>query len=116
MTPSSRHIAIVAPSGYAADPEALNRAATRLRAQGHQVHDFCSAFEKYQRFAASDADRVQQLHDAARHPEVEIVIALRGGYGLSRLLPTIDFGLLASNAVGTAKVKYPLVSGMVAAE
>jgi muramoyltetrapeptide carboxypeptidase len=97
MTPTSRHIAIVAPSGYAADPEALNRAATRLRAQGHQVHDFCSAFKKYQRFAASDADRVQQLHDAARHPEVEIVIALRGGYGLSRLLPTIDFGLLADS-------------------
>ena len=97
MTPTSRHIAIVAPSGYAADPEALNRAATRLRAQGHQVHDFCSAFEKYQRFAANDADRVRQLHDAARHPEVEIVIALRGGYGLSRLLPAIDFGLLADS-------------------
>ena len=97
MTPSSRHIAIVAPSGYAADPEALNRAATRLRAKGHQVHDFCSAYEKHQRFAASDANRVRQLHDAARHPEVEIVIALRGGYGLSRLLPAIDFGLLASS-------------------
>jgi muramoyltetrapeptide carboxypeptidase len=97
MTSTSRHIAIVAPSGYAADPEALHRAATRLRAQGHQVHDFCSAYAKYQRFAASDADRVRQLHDAARHPEVEIVIALRGGYGLSRLLPAIDFELLASS-------------------
>ena len=97
MTSTSRHIAIVAPSGYAADPEALHRAATRLRAQGHQVHDFCSAYAKYQRFAASDADRVRQLHDAARHPAVEIVIALRGGYGLSRLLPAIDFELLASS-------------------
>ena len=97
MTFSSRHIAIVAPSGYAADPEALRRAATRLRAQGHQVHDFCSAYDKYQRFAATDADRLQQLHDAARHPEVEILIALRGGYGLSRLLPAIDFRLLAES-------------------
>jgi muramoyltetrapeptide carboxypeptidase len=97
MTFSSRHIAIVAPSGYAADPEALRRAATRLRAQGHLVHDFCSAYDKYQRFAATDADRLQQLHDAARHPEVEILIALRGGYGLSRLLPAIDFRLLAES-------------------
>ncbi len=97
MTQPSRHIAIVAPSGYAADPEALGRAVKRLQAQGHQVHDFCSAYEKHQRFAASDADRVRQLHDAARHPEVEIVIALRGGYGLSRLLPAIDFGLLADS-------------------
>lgn len=97
MTQSSRHIAVVAPSGYAADPEALTRAITRLHAQGHQVHDFCSAYQKHQRFAASDADRVAQLHASARHPEVEIVIALRGGYGLSRLLPAIDFDLLAAS-------------------
>ena len=77
MTQSSRHIAIVAPSGYAADPEALTRAITRLHAQGHQVHDFCSAYEKHQRFATSDAGRVAQLHAAARHPEVEIVLALQ---------------------------------------
>jgi muramoyltetrapeptide carboxypeptidase len=97
MTLRPRHIAIVAPSGYPADPEALDRAVTRLRALGHQVHDFCSTYPKHQRFAASDAQRVDQLHAAARHPETEIVMALRGGYGLSRLLPEIDFGLLAAS-------------------
>lgn len=97
MTIRSRHIAIVAPSGYAADPEALDRAIARLRAQGHQVHDLCSGQPRHQRFAASDDARIEQLHAAARHPEAEIVIALRGGYGLSRLLPSIDFGLLAAS-------------------
>lgn len=97
MTIRPRHIAIVAPSGYAADPEALDRAVTRLRAQGHQVHDFCSGHSRHQRFAAGDEERVAQLHAAARHPDAEIVIALRGGYGLSRLLPAIDFGLLAAS-------------------
>lgn len=92
-----RHIAIVAPSGYAADPEALDRAIQRLRGQGHQVRDFCSSYPTYQRFAASDAHRIEQLHAAARDPEVEIVIALRGGYGLSRLMPAIDFSLLADS-------------------
>jgi muramoyltetrapeptide carboxypeptidase len=97
MTLRPRHIAIVAPSGYAADPEALNRAMTRLRAQGHQVHDFCSTHPRHQRFAASDVQRLEQLHAAARHPDVEIVMALRGGYGLSRLLPAIDFDLLGAS-------------------
>ena len=97
MSIRPRHIAIVAPSGYAADPEALDRAIARLRAQGHQVHDFCSVHPRQQRFAASDDERVGQLHAAARHPEAEIIIALRGGYGLSRLLPSIDFGLLAAS-------------------
>lgn len=97
MTTRSRHIAIVAPSGYAADPEAVDRAIQRLRGQGHQVHDFCSPYPTYQRFAASDAQRIEQLHAAVRDPAVEIVIALRGGYGLSRLLPAIDFALLADS-------------------
>jgi muramoyltetrapeptide carboxypeptidase len=37
------------------------------------------------------------LHAAARNPQVQIVIALRGGYGMSRLLPRIDYDLLAQS-------------------
>ncbi len=59
------------------------------------MQDFSADGSRYQRFAATDAGRIAQLHAAAMHPEVEIVIALRGGYGLSRLLPDIDFPMLA---------------------
>ena len=97
MNSSSRHIAIVAPSGYASDREAYTRAVKHLIDLGHRVHDFSSANARYQRFAATDAERVAQLHAAAEHPDVELVIAVRGGYGLSRLLPTIDFPLLAKS-------------------
>ncbi len=97
MNSSSRHIAIVAPSGYASDREAYARAVKHLIDLGHRVHDFSSANARYQRFAATDAERVAQLHAAAEHPDVELVIAVRGGYGLSRLLPTIDFPLLAKS-------------------
>ncbi len=92
-----RTIAIVAPSGYAADPAAFQRGLERLRALGHTVKDLSATANKHQRFAADDAARLAQLHAAARDPEVEIVIALRGGYGLSRLLPDIDFALLAAS-------------------
>ena len=92
-----RTIAIVAPSGYAADTAAFQRGLARLRALGHTVKDLSAAGDKHQRFAASDEARLAQLHAAASDPEVEIVIALRGGYGLSRLLPEIDFGLLAAS-------------------
>ncbi len=90
-------IAVVAPSGYAADPAAFQRGLDRLRSLGHTVKDFSAASGKHQRFAASDADRIAQIHAAARDTEVELVIALRGGYGLSRLLPDIDFGLIAAS-------------------
>ena len=97
MTPQPHHIAIVAPSGYAPDEAAYRRGLQRLREQGHTVHDLSAGAWRYQRFSASDAERVAQLHAAATHPDAEIVIAVRGGYGLSRLLPEIDFSLLASS-------------------
>ena len=98
MNPSvqPRTIAIVAPSGYAADPAAFQRGLERLRALGHTVKDLSATAAKHQRFAATDGERLAQLHAAATDPEVDLVIALRGGYGLSRLLPDIDFKLLAS--------------------
>lgn len=90
-------IAVVAPSGYAADPAAFQRGLERLRALGHTVKDFSATAQKHQRFAATDAERLAQIHAAARDPEVEVVIALRGGYGLSRLLPGIDFKRIADS-------------------
>ncbi len=97
MTMPPRHIAIIAPSGYATDQAAYLRALQHLRDLGHQIHDFSAADTHYQRFAATDAERLAQLHNAAKHPDVELVIALRGGYGLSRLLADIDFDLLANS-------------------
>ncbi len=90
-------IAVVAPSGYAADPAAFRRGLERLRALGHTVKDLSAASGKHQRFAATDAERIAQIHAAARDTEVELVMALRGGYGLSRLLPDIDFRLIADS-------------------
>ena len=97
------HIAVVAPSGYAADPAAFARGLDHLRALGHTVQDFSARGTREQRFAASDAERVAQLHAAALDPDVELVITLRGGYGLSRLLPAIDFKLLTRSVLEGGK-------------
>ena len=93
----SLNIGVIAPSGYAADTAAYQQGLERLRSLGHSVKDFSASSPRYQRFAATDAQRIEQIHAAARDPEIELVIALRGGYGLSRLLPAIDFKLLASS-------------------
>ena len=97
------HIAVVAPSGYAPDPAAFTRGLEHLRSLGHTVQDFSANGTREQRFAASDAERVAQLHAAALDPDVEMVIALRGGYGLSRLLPAIDFNLLTRSVLEGGK-------------
>ncbi|MFC7517686.1 muramoyltetrapeptide carboxypeptidase [Herbaspirillum sp. GCM10030257] len=90
-------IAIVAASGYAADPDAVARATTQLESRGCRVKNFYDAERKHLRFGGTDALRLQQLHAAAADPEVDVVMALRGGYGLSRLLPALDCEQLAAS-------------------
>jgi muramoyltetrapeptide carboxypeptidase len=90
-------IAIVAPGGYAPDEAGYLRALAWLRSAGCVVHEYYRPAEKHQRFGATDAARAAQLHAAAANPEVDIVLALRGGYGMSRLLPMLDIGALASS-------------------
>ena len=96
-------IGVVAPSGYAADPAAFARGLAHLRSLGHTVQDFSASGTRELRFAGTDEQRIAQLHAAARDPSIEIVIALRGGYGLSRLVPAIDLKLLADSVINGGK-------------
>ncbi|MDO8304726.1 muramoyltetrapeptide carboxypeptidase [Herminiimonas sp.] len=95
--PDGPVVAIVAPSGYAPNPAAVELGLATLQAQGCRVHNFTDVSNKFQRFGASDNARIAQLYAAAQDPEVDIVLALRGGYGLTRLLPALDFGMLAAS-------------------
>ena len=90
-------IAIIGLSGYATDAVAYKQGIARCQALGHTVHDYTASDKKFQRFADSDEGRLEQLVAAVNNPEVELIIALRGGYGLSRLLPQIDFASLAES-------------------
>ena len=90
-------LAIVAPGGYAPDPEAINRGIARLEAQGILVHNYYEHEARHQRFGASDEGRLAQLNAAAADPDVQVVMAIRGQYGMSRLLPHIDFERMAAS-------------------
>lgn len=91
-------VAIISPSSYAVDEAAYYRGLALLETQGCQVHSYYDAQKIHHRFAASDEERIAQFHAAAQNPDVHIVMALRGGYGLSRILPQLDFAMLAASA------------------
>jgi muramoyltetrapeptide carboxypeptidase len=90
-------IAIVATGGYAPDGAALVRAIEGLRAAGHTVNCHYQPEGRHQRFGGTDKSRLAQLHAAMLDPDVQIILALRGGYGTSRLLDAIDYDLLAAS-------------------
>lgn len=90
-------VAIVAPSGYPADEDTVARGIALLQEQGCQVHNYYDAAGSYQRFGGTPASCQAQLEAATANPAVQIIMALRGGYGLSRLLPTLNLEQMAAS-------------------
>jgi muramoyltetrapeptide carboxypeptidase len=90
-------VAIVAPGGYAQDERALMRATDLLQSYGCRVRHYHEPSARHQRFGGTDDARAAHLHAVAQDPEIRIVLALRGGYGMSRLLHALDFGALAAS-------------------
>ena len=97
MTIPKLGIALIAPAGYAPEPEAIPRGVARLEAQGILVHNYYRHEDRHQRFGATDAGRLAQLEAAAADPDVQVVMAIRGSYGITRLLPDIDFERMAAS-------------------
>ncbi|MGZ8291093.1 MAG: muramoyltetrapeptide carboxypeptidase [Telluria sp.] len=97
MSTKKPGIGIVAPSGYTLDDAALERGIKLLEARGHAVNNYFDTAKVFQRFGGTDEARLAQLQAAACDPDVDVVIALRGQYGLTRLLPRIDFRTMADS-------------------
>ncbi len=89
-------IYLISPSGAVADPATLDLAMERLRAMGFRVAADRTALAVHERFAGTDKQRLASIQRALKqkHP---VVMATRGGYDLSRLLPHIDWQAVADS-------------------
>ncbi|MET0856392.1 MAG: muramoyltetrapeptide carboxypeptidase [Telluria sp.] len=90
-------IAIIAPGGRAPDDAALALGVERLEQRGCLVHNYYDPAHDFQRFGGTDDGRLAQLEAAVADPDVQVVMALRGQYGITRLLPRIDFEAIAAS-------------------
>lgn len=88
-------LTLFSPSGAVQRRDAVRLAARRLQQRGFQVDVDADALARLQRFAGDDAQRLAALHRVAQAAP-SVAMACRGGYGLSRLLPAIDWTLLAT--------------------
>jgi muramoyltetrapeptide carboxypeptidase len=92
-------IALVAPSGRLEEGIA-DGAARFFAGRGWQVQAGESCFAGDMRFAGPDDLRLRDLQGFASDRRIDVVLAARGGYGLSRLLDGLDFAAIrAANPV-----------------
>jgi len=91
-------LAVIAPAGPP-KPDQLEQVPALLAAHGFvaKVFPSCAGPAQFDYLAASDAQRLADLHAAFADPEVDAVLCLRGGYGCGRLLAGIDTALLRAN-------------------
>lgn len=90
----AQHIYVYSPSGAVRDKAAFRRGVKRLQALGHQVEVDADALASHTRFAGDDDTRLAAIHRAAASG-ADVALISRGGYGLTRLLPRIDYAALA---------------------
>ena len=86
-------LCVFSPSGVSVTAAPVRLAVKRLRARGFEAYLDADALKRFQRFGGDDDTRLAALHRIARDAP-SIAMAVRGGYGLTRLLDRIDWPLL----------------------
>jgi muramoyltetrapeptide carboxypeptidase len=91
-------VGLITPSSYVSDPaDRLALAERTARFFGLKPR-FGKNVRKREGYLGGTVDqRVEDLHDMFRDPEVKAVFAIRGGYGSAQLLDRIDYALIRSH-------------------
>lgn len=90
-------IGIVAPAGPIVNREALAAGIEAIERMGFRVSWNERALQSFRYFAGKDAERAQELMQYFEDPAINGIIALRGGYGCSRLISLLEEKRLRSH-------------------
>jgi muramoyltetrapeptide carboxypeptidase len=95
---------IIAPSGSLPDPQVLGKGESWFKNQGIEVKNLACGKRQFQRFAGTDQERLDEINQLANLSPDHVVMSLRGGYGLSRLLDRIDWQGIGKQAKQGLKI------------
>ena len=96
-SPEQLSIALFSPAGAVQEAARIKVAAKLLTQAGCAVKIDPSAALKRMRFAGTDEERIVAFNRIAEDKNVQVALATRGGYGLSRLLDQLDYKKLAAS-------------------
>lgn len=85
---------MVAPSAAPNEPERVRFAIETIESLGFKVRPGAHLYDREGYLAGSDAARAADLNAMFADDDVDAIWCLRGGYGASRILPTLDYALM----------------------
>ncbi|TLF45803.1 S66 peptidase family protein [Maribacter aurantiacus] len=89
-------IGLIAP-GYRFSEETLTKAKSVLRKMGYIVYCTERLSKPYGYFSNTDEERATDLNHMFENKVVDGILCIRGGYGCTRIMHLIDYGVIASN-------------------
>lgn len=90
-------VGLISPSAATADRMEFTFAKEALEALEFKVKLGENLDNRYGHLAGTDMERANDLNQMFADPEVKAVICIRGGSGASRILPLLDYAMIAKN-------------------
>ena len=90
-------IALVAPAGVLRSPSQLEEAVADVERLGFTTKTGRHVLARFGFLAGSDAQRAEDLMAQFTDPDVDAILAVRGGWGAARILPLLDYDVIRQN-------------------
>ena len=90
-------IGLVAPAGKLTSRRQLEDTQEELDAVGFRTKSGRFIFEQHGYLAGTDAQRADDLMAMFTDPDVDGILAMRGGWGCARILPLLDYDVIRAN-------------------
>lgn len=90
-------IGIISPSSPQRDEARLNNGIRYFEQCGYNVKPAKNVFKRLGYLAGTDEERASDLNEMINDKDVKMIIAGRGGYGVTRILDQIDYNSLRKN-------------------
>jgi muramoyltetrapeptide carboxypeptidase len=87
-------VALIAPAGALRGTEELETCTTNARSLGWDPVAGANVLARHGYLGGRDAERLADLNTALADESIDAIWCVRGGYGVSRLLPYIDYASL----------------------
>lgn len=89
-------IGLIAP-GYAVSSESLEKGKNALEDMGLIPYHTDRVIGNYGYFSNTDKERIADIHEMFSNPKIDGILCARGGYGCTRIISKLDYGLIKRN-------------------